>query len=252
MNLSGKAAIVTGGGTGVGRATALRLAAEGCAVLINYSRSAADAEQTVADVRAQGVKSIAMQADVAQDAACQAMVAAAVKEFGRLDVLVNNAGTTSFIAHSDLDRVGDSDWDRILAVNVKGPFQCTRAASKAMKEGGAIVNIASVAGISAIGSSIPYAASKAALINMTVSLARVLAPKIRVNAVAPGFITGRWLEQGLGPAYDMVKRSIEDRTPLGRVCDPEDVALAVMSLIIGSQQVTGQTLVVDGGMLISA
>jgi 3-oxoacyl-[acyl-carrier protein] reductase len=148
--------------------------------------------------------------------------------------------------------VTDADWDRILSVNVKGPFQCARAAKEPMlaSGGGAIINVASVAGIAAVGSSIPYAASKAALINMTISLARVLAPKIRVNAVAPGFITGRWLEKGLGPAYDMVKKSVEQRSALQRVCDPDDVAAVVMNLIASSDLVTGQTIVCDGGMLI--
>lgn len=254
MKVDGKVAIITGGGTGVGRATALELAAQGCSVLINYSKSKVEAEQTAADVEAQGVKAVVFQGDVADDIACRAMAETAVKAFGRVDILVNNAGTTSFITHSELDRVTDADWDRILAVNLKGPFQCARAVRKAIDAagGGVIINVASVAGISAIGSSIPYAASKAGLINMTISLARVLAPKIRVNAVAPGFITGRWLEQGLGPAYGLVMKSVVDRTPLRRVCDPEDVSAAIMSLITGSDLITGQTLVVDGGMLINA
>ncbi|MBX7073794.1 MAG: glucose 1-dehydrogenase [Pirellulales bacterium] len=252
MNLEGKGAIVTGGGTGVGRATALDLARRGCAVLINYSRSRDEAEQTASECRALGVKAIAVQADVALDADCRAMAAAALKEFGRIDVLVNSAGTTSFIAHGDLERVTDDDWNRILGVNLKGPFHCARAVRQAMSDagGGAIVNVASVAGISGIGSSIPYAASKAGLINLTMALARALAPKIRVNAVAPGFITGRWLEQGLGPAYEMVKQSIEDRTPMRRVCEPEDVSSVVLSLITASDMVTGQTVTIDGGMLL--
>jgi 3-oxoacyl-[acyl-carrier protein] reductase len=123
VKLQGKAAIVTGGGTGVGRATALALAERGCRVLVNYSRSAAEAEATAAEVRARGVPGIAFRADVADDAACRAMAARAVAEFGRLDVLVNNAGTTSFIPHADLEKVTDADWDKILAVNLKGPFQ---------------------------------------------------------------------------------------------------------------------------------
>jgi 3-oxoacyl-[acyl-carrier protein] reductase len=242
MDLRSKAAIVTGGGTGVGRAVAIELAKAGSSVLVNYSRSKEEAERTADELRALGVDALAYQADVSDDDACRAMVDAAVSRFGRLDVLVNNAGTTSFIAHADLDRVTDADWDRILAVNLKGPFYCSRAACKPMKAAGAgaIVNVASVAGISAVGSSIPYAASKAALINLTISL------------VAPGFITGRWLKQGLGPAYDVVKRSIEARSPLRRVCEPEDVAAAVMSLIAGSQMITGQTIVVDGGMLLGS
>jgi len=252
MNVEGKAAIITGGGTGVGRATALELARRGCAVLVNYSRSKDDAERTAADARAFGVRAAAFRGDVADDRACRAVVESAVSEFGRLDVLVQSAGTTVFVPHPDLEGVKDEDWDRILGVNLKGAFQCARAAKAAMlaSGGGEIVNVSSVSGIAAMGSSIPYCASKAALNNLTVALARVLAPQIRVNAVAPGLITGRWLELGLGAAYDVVKQAAERRAPLGRVSTPEDVAAAIVSLITGSDMVTGQILVCDGGMLI--
>lgn len=254
MNVEGKAAIVTGGGTGVGRATALDLARRGCHVLVNYSRSRDEAEQTAADVRELGVRGVAVQGDVADDAACRKIVDSAVREFGRLHILVNNAGTTSFIPHDQLEDVKDSDWEKIMSVNVKGPFQCARAAAAAIRAGdgeGEIINVASVAGIAAMGSSIPYCASKAALINMTISLARVLAPKIRVNAVAPGFIAGRWLQAGLGAAYDGVMKMYEDKLPLGRVCQPEDVSAAIVSLITGSDTITGQTLTCDSGMLLT-
>ena len=182
MDVEGKAAIVTGGGTGVGRATALRLAGLGCSVLINYSRSKREAEETAAEVASRGVGAIAVEADVADDAACRSMAEQAVQAFGRLDILVNNAGTTSFIPHAELERVSDADWDRILAVNLKGPFQCSRAAKAAMERsgGGEIVNVSSVAGIAGVGSSIPYCASKAALNNLTLTLARIFAPAIRV------------------------------------------------------------------------
>lgn len=254
MNVEGKAAVVTGGGTGVGRATALELARRGCAVLVNYSRSKDDAERTASEVRALGVRGIAVQGDVADDAACRAMAEAAVREFGRLDVLVQSAGTTVFVPHSDLESVKDEHWDRIFDVNLKGAFQCARAARPAMLKsgGGEIVNVSSVAGIAAVGSSIPYCASKAALNNLTVALARALAPQIRVNAVAPGFITGRWLEQGLGAAYETVKKAAERRAPLGRVSTPEDVAAAIVALVTGSDMVTGQIVACDGGMLIGA
>jgi 3-oxoacyl-[acyl-carrier protein] reductase len=252
MDVKGCAALITGGGTGVGRATALELARRGCSVVVNYSRSKDEAERTADEVRALGVKSAALRADVADDAACRDMVARAVRELGRLDVLVNSAGTTRFIQHHDLDAVRDDDWDHIFGVNVKGAFNAARAARSAMDQtgGGEIVNVSSIAGIAAIGSSIPYAASKAALNNVTIALARVLAPTIRVNAVAPGFITGRWLEQGLGAAYEVIKKRSEDRAALGRVSDPEDVAAAIVGLIAGSDLVTGQVLVVDGGMLL--
>jgi 3-oxoacyl-[acyl-carrier protein] reductase len=252
MQLAGQAAIVTGGGTGVGRATALALARQGCSVLVNYSRSRDEAEKTAAEIQALGVQGVAFQADVADDAACRNMVDVAVKAFGRIDILINNAGTTRFVLASDLDKVTDDDWQRIFAVNVVGPFHCARAVKEPMLAtgGGQIINTTSVAAFAAKGSSIPYAASKAALNNLTVALARTLAPHIRVNAVAPGFITGRWLEQGFGPAYEGVKRTIEKTTPLEKVCDPEDVAAAIMSLVTGSSMITGQILVCDGGMLI--
>lgn len=253
MNIQGKAAIVTGGGTGVGRATTLALAWLGCHILVNYSRSASEAEQTAAEARDLGVQCFAHQADVANDAECRAMVAAAVEKFGRLNVLVNCAGTTEFIAADDLDAVTADAWSRIMAVNVQGPFQCARAAKEPMlaSGGGCIVNVSSIAARIASGSSIPYAASKAALDNVTVALARVLAPQIRVNGVAPGFIAGRWLQQGLGSAYDRVKQKFEETLPLQKVCQPEDVAAAILHFITGPDLITGQTLIIDGGMFIA-
>jgi 3-oxoacyl-[acyl-carrier protein] reductase len=254
MQLAEKGAIVTGGGTGVGRATALELARRGCAVLINYSRSQSEAEQTAADVQALGVKSIAFKADVRDDDACRQMVDAAVAEFGRLDVLVNSAARTRFIRRDRLDEVTEDDWREILGVNVQGAFQCIRAAQGALAEagGGEIVNVSSVAAFNGRGSSIPYCASKAALNNLTIVLAKTLAPhNIRVNAVAPGFITGRWMEQGLGDRYEPIKRHLEETAPLRRVCQPHDVAEAILSLVAGSDLVTGQILAVDGGTLIS-
>jgi 3-oxoacyl-[acyl-carrier protein] reductase len=253
MQVDGRAALITGGGTGVGRATALDLARRGCAVAVNYSRSRDDAERTAADARALGVRAVALQADVADDAQCRRLVASTVRELGRLDVLVQSAGTTVFVPHPDLEKLSADDWERVMAVNVLGPFQCARAARGPLDEAGSgeIVNVSSVAGLAGVGSSIPYCASKAALNNLTVTLARALAPRIRVNAVAPGFITGRWLAGGLGEAYEAVKKAMESRVPLGRVCDPEDVAAAILSLVEGSDLVTGQIVAVDGGMLIA-
>src|SRR5262249_24236255 len=154
--------------------------------------------------------------------ACRSMVDAAMREFGRLDVLVQSAGTTVFVPHTDLESIKDEHWERIFGVNLKGAFQCARAARPAMLKsgGGEIVNVSSISGIAALGSSIPYCNSKAALNNLTIALARVLAPQIRVNAVAPGFITGRWLEQGLGAPYEVIKQSAERRAALGRVSTP--------------------------------
>lgn len=249
----GFGAIVTGGGTGVGRETALELAKRGANVAINYSRSEQEAHATAKEIEALGVRCFAVQADVAEDGNCRSFVEQAVREFSRLDILVNNAGVTEFIPHADLDSVTPEIWARLYAVNVIGPFQMIRAAKPALTEAkGQVVNVASVAGLSAMGSSIPYCASKAALVNLTVSLARVLAPAVRVNAVAPGFITGRWLERGLGAAYEHVKTSFEGRAALQRVCDPIDVANAILSLLEGSELITGQTIVCDGGMMIGA
>jgi NAD(P)-dependent dehydrogenase (short-subunit alcohol dehydrogenase family) len=253
MDVQGKAAVVTGGGTGVGRATALALARRGCSVAVNYSRSADEAERTAAEARALGVRAVAIGADVADADAARRLVERAVAELGALHVLVNNAGTTRFIPHRALDLVTDEAWDRILAVNLKGAFYCARAVHGALEAagGGEIVNVSSIAGIVGVGSSIPYCASKAALNNLTITLARALAPKIRVNAVAPGFITGRWLQGGLGEAYEPVKAALEARAPLRRVCEPEDVAAAILGLITGSDLVTAQILTIDGGMLIA-
>ena len=252
MDLEGKAAIVTGGGTGVGRATALRLAKAGCGVLVNYSRSK-DAAEEVAELAAQeGVSAKAFQADVANDEACRALAAEAELFFGRLDVLVNNAGTTRFIPHDDLEAVTDADWDSILGVNLRGAFQCTRAARALLTAdgGGEVVMTSSVAGLAGTGTCIPYCASKAGLNNLTVTLARVLAPEVRVNAVAPGFLDGSWLRDALGEQYETVKGVVASRSPLGKVSTPEDVGEAIVSLIAGADLITGHVVPVEAGVLI--
>jgi 3-oxoacyl-[acyl-carrier protein] reductase len=253
MQIEGKAAVVTGSSTGVGRATAIALARGGCHVLINYSKSRSEAEKTAAEAEKLGVNTALVQADVADDDACRAMIGEAVRALGRLDILVNNAGTTRFIAHDDLEAVSGEAWDRIFAVNVRGTFQCTRAAKGPMLEagGGDVVNVSSVAARLGKGSSIPYAASKAAIDNLTIALGRALAPHIRVNAVAPGFIDGRWLKDGLGEMYEPLKQSFEKRLPLGRVLQPEDVAATILGVITGSDLMTGQSIVCDAGMMIA-
>jgi 3-oxoacyl-[acyl-carrier protein] reductase len=238
-----KVALVTGSATGIGRATAVRFAREGFAVAVNYSRSQKDAEHTLAEVKAQGVPAILCQANVAEDAAVRVMVQRCVAELGGLDVLVNNAGTTHFIDHIDLEALTDEVWDEILGVNLKGTFYCCRAALPALQEReGAIVNVTSVAGLQGNGSSIPYAASKAALNCMTKSLARAFAPRVRVNAVAPGAVLTRWLADHM----DFVERSLL-ATPMRRAAVPEDIADAIAFLALGSSLATGQVLVIDGG-----
>jgi 3-oxoacyl-[acyl-carrier protein] reductase len=254
MDVRGKTAIVTGSAVGVGRATALDLAKRGANVVVNYSRSEDDAKEAVRLVEATGAKALLVKADVSNDADVRSMVAKTVAALGGLHVLVNNAATTHFVGFPDLDGMKAEYWDDIFAVNVKGAFFCSRAAAAAMREsgGGAIVNVASVAGVRAVGSSIAYAASKAALINMTVALARVLGPEIRVNAVAPGFIETRWLRNGLGDQiYEAGKANEIRRAPLKAVCQPEDVSQLILSLIEGADLVTGQTVVIDGGVGIS-
>jgi 3-oxoacyl-[acyl-carrier protein] reductase len=251
MDVSGKTAIVTGSAVGVGRAVALDLARRGANVVINYSRSEGDAKEAVRLVEAEGAKALLVRADVSDEEQVEGMVRRAVDEFGALHILVNNAATTHFVRFDDLDGMKSAYWDDIFAVNVKGAFFCARAASKAMKAAGegAIVNIASVAGVRAVGSSIAYAASKAALINMTTALARVLGPEVRVNAVAPGFIETRWLRNGLGEqVYEMAKKAESGRAPLKAVCTPETVSQLVLSLIEGADLVTGQCVVIDGGV----
>jgi len=247
--LEGQAAIVTGSGTGVGRSTALALAERGCDVLVNYSRSVDAAEEVAALARDVGVKSIAVRADVSQDDDCRAMVAAAMSEFGRLDVLVNNAGTTSFIDHEDLDAVTDDVWDNIIGVNLKGPFYCTRAARDALKadSGGHVVMVSSVAGVFGTGSSIAYCASKAGVNNLTVTLARVMGPEVQVNTVCPGFIDGEWLRAGFGDRFEGIKQMVVDMSLLDAVCTPDDVRDAILAFVTGSRLTTGQILVVDGG-----
>jgi 3-oxoacyl-[acyl-carrier protein] reductase len=254
MEVAGKTAIVTGSAVGVGRATALELARRGANVVVNYSRSEAEAKEAVALVEAAGARALLVRADVSDDAQVRAMVERTVEAFGAVHVLVNNAATTAFVDFADLEGMTEQHWDRILAVNLKGPFFCGRAVAGPMRAAGegAIVNIASIAGVRAIGSSIAYAASKAGLINLTVALARVLAPQVRVNCVAPGFIDTRWLRQGLGAVYEPLRQRTAGQTPLGRVASPEDVAQVVLSLITGADFVTGQTIIVDGGNALRA
>ncbi len=260
MDLKGKTAIVTGSAVGVGRQVAVGLARRGANVVVNYSRSEDDAKEAVGLVGAAGGKALLVKADVSDDAQVQAMVGRAVETFGGLHVLVNNAATTHFVNFADLDGMKSEYWDDIFSVNVKGAFFCSRAAAKAMRAaceagapGAAIVNIASVAGTRATGSSIAYAASKAALINMTVSLAKVLGPEIRVNAVAPGFIETRWLRNGLGDqVYEAAKAHQTRQAPLKGVCTPETVSQLVLSLIEGADMVTGECVTIDGGVGISS
>ena len=243
MTMTRKVALITGSATGIGRAAAVRFAREGLAVAVNYSRSEKEARETLAQVQALGVPAILCPANVADEAAVKTMVARCRSELGGLDVLVNNAGTTRFIEHSDLAALTSEVWDEIMGVNLKGTFFCCREAMPALQQrNGAIVNITSVAGIVGLGSSIPYAAIKAALNCLTKSLARAFAPKVRVNAVAPGPVLTRWLADHM----DHVEKSMEI-TPMRRAATPDDIADAIAFLALGSTLITGQVMVVDGG-----
>lgn len=243
MPTTHKVALVTGSATGVGRACAVRFAKLGFAVVVNYSKSVAEAEETVKLVEECGVPAMLCRATVADDSQVKEMVARAVGEWGGIDVLVNNAGTTHFVPHTDLDALTDEIWDEIFQVNVKGAFYATRAAMPFLKERkGTVVNVTSVAGIAGQGSSVPYCASKAALNCMTLSLARAFGPEVRVNAVAPGPILTRWLEG----REAHVEKFLEG-APLKRAATPDDIADAVVYLACGTTLTTGQVLVVDGG-----
>ena len=244
-------AIVTGSATGLGAAAAKMLAGRGWNVTVNYTKSKYKALQTETACRALGADTLLVQADVSKDEDCKRMADATIGKWGRVDGLINNAGTTVFKSHSSLESVNADDFNRIYAVNVIGTYQMTRAVAAQMKKQGkgSVVNISSIAGVMGIGSSIAYAASKGALNTMTLSLARALGPEIRVNAVCPGFIQSRWLRNGYGDeVYEAAKKSQETSTPLKRAGTPEDMAEVAVFFIAGAANVTGELLIVDAGM----
>jgi 3-oxoacyl-[acyl-carrier protein] reductase len=251
-DFKGFVVVVTGGSTGLGRAIAVETAARGAeVVVINYAHNADEAAETARQVEAHGAKAVIVQGDVAADDDCR-RIAEAAQAFGRIDALFNNAGTTTFAAHGDMDKVSADDFLRLYSVNVVGAFQMVRACRSLLEAGaqpGAVVNTASIAGVTGIGSSVPYAASKGALTTMTLSLARALAPRIRVNAVCPGFIDTPWFGKGLGEAgADRVRANAAAGTPLKVASTAEDVAAATVFLASPySRHVTGETLLVDAG-----
>lgn len=241
-----RVAIVTGSATGIGRAVALRLAGLGFGVVVNYSKSKSEAEETADGVRSQGAKVLLHRANIGDDSAVRGLVQATVEALGGLDLLVNNAAMTYFVDHTDLDGLTEKVWDDILQVNVKGTFYCCRAAMPHLKvRKGNIVNIASTAGVGGSGSSIAYAASKGAVNTLTKSLAKAFAPDVRVNAVAPGPVQTRWLADH----QDMIEAAMAV-TPMKRPAYAEDVADAAVFLGAGNSLITGQILIVDGGRTI--
>jgi 3-oxoacyl-[acyl-carrier protein] reductase len=249
-----KVALVTGSATGVGAAAALMLAQRGYDVVINYSKSEAEAKASYAACRAAGADALLLRGDVAQDADCRAMAEAAVHRWGRIDALVNNAGMSVFGAAASWDALDAEAFQRIYAVNTVGTFQMVRACVAHLKAArGCIVNVSSIAGSLGIGSSMPYIASKGAMNAMTLHLARTLAPDIRVNAVCPGMITSRWFVDGIGQeAFDKLRANYEGMVPLGKPSSPEDVADAIVWLVDGARTTTGELLLLDSGMHLGA
>jgi 3-oxoacyl-[acyl-carrier protein] reductase len=241
-----KTAIVTGSSSGIGAATAIELANRGWRVVVNYSKSEDAARETASRCR----DSLVVRADVSRDQDCRRLVQAALDQWGRLDALVNNAGTTKFVPHAELDGLSAEDFQRIYATNVIAAFQMCRAAAPALRGArGAVVNVSSLAAFLATGSSIAYAASKAALDTVSMSLARVLAPEVRVNVVAPGFVDTPWMTEGYGAErYARLRDAYAGIAPLGSVCQPEDIARTIAWLIEGAERITGQTIYVDAGM----
>ena len=244
-----KVAIITGASSGIGAASALALAKRGWSVVVNYSRSEAQAKEVAASCG----DAIAVAADVAEDAECRKLAQVALDKWGRIDALVNNAGTTKFVAHADLEGLSADDFLRIYRVNVVGAFQMTRACAPALKASrGAVVNVSSVAAQLGIGSSVAYAASKAALNTMTRSLARSLGPEVRVNAVCPGYVDTPWHHNALGTdRANQVATHYAATVPLKDYARPDDVADAITWLIEGARQVTGEAIFVDGGLHIT-
>ncbi len=249
-DLRGRTALVTGGASGIGLSTVELLARCGARVALNHLAIDTRGPEQVARLRAQGLEVVAVAGSVAVAGEAEAMVTAAIEQLGRLDYLVNNAGTAATdrpIPPAELDRLDEAFWRTILETNLLGAFRCARTAAEALRAaGGAIVNVASVAALGRQGSSIAYGASKAALIELTRGLARALAPEVRVNAVAPGHVDSPWTA-----AWPRAwKEEAANKALLKRRCQPEDIGEAILFLLAGARMVTGQVLVVDGGLLI--
>ncbi|HEX9788512.1 MAG TPA: SDR family oxidoreductase [Candidatus Binatia bacterium] len=249
MNSSKPAALVTGASTGIGRSAAIALAKNGYDVVINFSRSEDAAKRTAREIEAAGARTLLYRADVSDDAGVRAMLAAVEEEFGRLDALINNAGTTVDVEAKNLEEMTVEAWNRVFSVNVLGVFLVTRASAPLLKKSpnGCIVNTCSIAGLRPSVQPLPYAASKAAVANLTRTLATALGPEIRVNAVAPGWIEGEWMKRTLAANYEGLMARRAKYTPLQRCCTEDDVADSMLSLILHNRFVTGEIIIVDGG-----
>jgi 3-oxoacyl-[acyl-carrier protein] reductase len=252
-----KKALVTGGATGIGRSAVLALARAGYDIAINYATSAQAAQQVADEAEALGAKTLLLQCDVSDEAAVRAMLQQVEAAFGHLDGLINNAGTTAKWKVKDLESLDMAEWDRTFAVNVRGNFQVTRAAVPLLKkcraQGGepAIVFTASIVGLRPGPQPLPYSASKAAIVSMTKMLAWNLGPDIRVNAVAPGWMEGEWMERMLGDKYDTLMGARAKATPLKRCVTADDVAETMLNLLTANRFVTGEIVVIDGGFTAS-
>jgi len=254
VDLDNKVAIITGASSGVGAALARKLAANDVKVVVNYARSKAGAEATVAAVEAAGGQAIKFRADVSDDLQCIALVQKTIEEYGQLDILVNNAGTTTYVEHKNLDLLSDAVWESTLRTNLMGPFYMSRAALPELikRGGGEIVMTSSIAGLTTNGSSMAYCASKAALNSLTRTLAKAIGEhNVRVNAICPGLINGKWASEGWGERWEDVIAFAEGSAPLGKVSTPEDIADSIMSVITGTDLMTGQIITVDGGFTIN-
>jgi 3-oxoacyl-[acyl-carrier protein] reductase len=249
---STKAALITGAATGIGRSAVLALARAGFDVALNYSSSEAAARETAAEAQKLGVRTLLVRCDVSDEPGVRAMLKAVETEFGRLDVLINNAGTTANWKPKDLETLSLEEWDRVFAVNVRGLFQVTRAAIPLLKKSqGCVVNTASIVGLRPGPQPLPYAASKAAVVNLTKTLAWNLGPEIRVNAVAPGWMEGDWMKRMLKDKYEDLMGKRAKATPLKRVVTADDVAETMMTLVQSNRFVTGEVIVIDGGFTAS-
>lgn len=245
-----KVCVISGSSSGIGAASAQLFARRGWDVCVNYSREQALAEEVARHCRAQGADAIVVKCDVADNQDCVALAERVRERFGRCDALVNNAGTTKFVALRDLGGLDAEDFQRIYAVNVIGAFQMTRALVPLLMEhaGSAIVNVSSIASRNAIGSSLAYMASKGALNSMTTALAKSLGPDIRVNAVLPGMVDSRWLRNGLGAErYAAAQQNYESNSTLASLVTPEEVAEAIFYLAATATKTTGEFQLVDGG-----
>jgi len=243
-------AIITGASRGVGSEVAKKLSENGWNITLTCSNSIKDAEKVSAFCQDLGAETLVIKADVSEDTSCKETVQKTLDKWGSLDALINNAGTTKFNPHDNLEGLSKQDFLDLYAINTVGPYMMIKESREALLNSSnpSVVNVASIAGVVGIGSSVAYAASKGALINMTKSLARALGP-IRINAVCPGFIQGDWLKNGLGAeTYEFVKKSTEDSVPLNLTCTAEQVAETISYFVESGSTITGETLILDGGM----